>query len=204
MTMTQKQLQKKKEKKEKKKKNKSSSPKKVMQDAKIDQVVEKVQQFSAQFTNFGNTLHKEMKGSLSILLETLYRTGIISEQDIENTKAARAQLAEKKEKVVKEILEADMDSEEMIEVCKKHAEDPEVPVYERLSINPVKDLNLTPHEVFEIMRDQGYDLQQLAALGQKWGIPTKTMNQILSVFVQELKMEEQEAAKKEKVEEKVD
>jgi len=105
-----------------------------------------------------------------MLVETLDRKDILDWSDVNETEALYGAKEEKKQKKIKEILEQeDLSIEEYLEIIK---DDPSLPGYEKLSINPIKDLNLNPYEVGLYLKETNPDLTQeeYAELGKPWGM----------------------------------
>jgi hypothetical protein len=151
-------------------------------------LLKKVQEFTQKFSQSLGVVYKELNGSMSLLLETMYRSGIIKDEDIENTKQARLKREERRKEAIKKLLESDLDTEEKLHHL-SDLEKEDVPVYDRLIINPIKDLNLDPYEVFEVLKEDKMSLQEMANLGQKWGIPVETLEKILTGIHQQTKRE---------------
>jgi len=104
-----------------------------------------------------------------MLVETLDRKGILDWSDVNETEALYAQKETKKQDKVKVLLEQDLTLSECLEAVK---DDPDLPGYEKLDINPIKDLNQNPYEIGVFLREANPDLTQeeYLALGKSWSM----------------------------------
>jgi len=104
-----------------------------------------------------------------MLVETLDRKGILGWQDVNDTEGLYAKKEEKKQAKIKDLLEQDLTVDEALEVVK---DDPDLPGYEKLGINPIKDLNLNPYEVGIYLKELNPDLTQeeYLELGKPWNM----------------------------------
>jgi len=104
-----------------------------------------------------------------MLVETLDRKGILNWTDVNATEALYAAKETKKQDKIKILLEQDLSIPEYLEIVK---DDPDLPGYEKLSINPIKDLNLNPYEVGLYLREVYPDMSQeeYLELGKAWGM----------------------------------
>lgn len=188
MSTTERQKQKKLEKKKQKRKDKPSnnSVGQPTSGVTADAVLQKLQDFSQKVSTFATTINKEFNGSISLLLETMYRQGILTETDIEATKQARQAREVRRQEKIKEMLESELDTEEKLQEISR-LENEDIPVYDKLIINPVKELNLDPYEVFEILKDEDKTLQEMANLGTKWAIHKETLEKILIGIQKEMR-----------------
>jgi len=100
-----------------------------------------------------------------MLVETLDRKGILNWTDVNDTESLYAKKEEKKLERVKNLLEQDLSLPEIMEVIK---EDPKTPGYEKLDINPIKDLNVNPYELGIYLREVNPDLtrEEYSELGK--------------------------------------
>jgi len=104
-----------------------------------------------------------------MLVETLDRKGILDWSDVNDTEALYGEKEKKKIEKVKILLEQDLTIPECLEAVK---DDPDLPGYEKLGINPIKDLNLNPYEVGVYLREINPDMSQeeYLALGKPWSM----------------------------------
>ena len=104
-----------------------------------------------------------------MIVETLDRKNILNWEDVNQTEALYRQKEEKKKNKVKILLEEDLSVPECLEAI---IDDPELPGYEKLDINPIKDLNFNPYEIGMYLREIKPDLSQdeYLALGKKWSM----------------------------------
>jgi len=104
-----------------------------------------------------------------MLVETLDRKGILGWSDVNDTEALYAKKETKKQDKIKVLLEQDLTLVECLEAVK---DDPELPGYEKLDINPIKDLNQNPYEIGVYLREVNPDLTQeeYLALGKSWNM----------------------------------
>lgn len=106
---------------------------------------------------------------VNMLVETLDRRGIINWGDISRTEALYTLKEKKRQEEIKRILSLDIPIKEILDIIK---EIPEKLGYEKLEIDPIKDLNLNPYELGAYLREINPELSQegLMLLGKKWGM----------------------------------
>jgi len=104
-----------------------------------------------------------------MLVETLDIKGVLNWNDVNDTEALYGEKEKKKQTKIKNLLEQDLTVEEYLEIIK---EEPDLPGYKKLAINPIKDLNLNPFEVGIFLKETNPDLSQeeYASLGKTWGM----------------------------------
>jgi len=104
-----------------------------------------------------------------MLVETLDRKNILGWTDVNETESLYAQKETKKQEKVKVLLEQDLSLSEYLEAVK---EDPDLPGYEKLEINPIKDLNQNPYEIGIYLREVSPDLtqEQYLEMGKPWSM----------------------------------
>ena len=107
-----------------------------------------------------------------MLVETLDRKGILGWSDVNDTEGLYKEKANKKQEKVKLLLEQDLGILEALEAVK---DNPDLPGYEKLEIDPIKDLNLNPYEVGIHLKEVNPDLSQegYLELGKSWNITLK-------------------------------
>lgn len=104
-----------------------------------------------------------------MLVETLDRKGLLNWSDVNETEALYTEKESKKQDKIKILLEQDLSIPEYLEIIK---DDPDLPGYEKLGINPIKDLNLNPYEVGSYLREMYPDMTQeeYLELGKTWSM----------------------------------
>jgi len=104
-----------------------------------------------------------------MLVETLDRKGILDWSDVNDTEGLYKEKENKKQEKVKQLLEQDLSIPEALEAVK---DNPDLPGYEKLGINPIKDLNLNPYELGVYLREINPDLSQeeYLSLGKPWNM----------------------------------
>jgi hypothetical protein len=90
--------------------------------------------------------NKSLFKSVQIVRETLERKGFLTIDDIKDTENLYRVNIENRDKKIKEVLSSDMTDDEKIEMCLQDAETYK-PGYEKLNLNPVRDLNVAPNVV---------------------------------------------------------
>ncbi len=104
-----------------------------------------------------------------MLVETLDRKGLMNWSDVNDTEALYSLREKKKQEKIKNLLEQDLSLPEILESVK---EKEDIPGYEKLDINPIKDLNVNPYELGVYLRDVNPDLskEDYLSLGKSWGM----------------------------------
>lgn len=104
-----------------------------------------------------------------MLVETLDRKGILNWSDVNDTEGLYKEKENKKQEKVKLLLEQDLSIPEALEAVK---DNPDLPGYEKLAIDPIKDLNLNPYEVGIYLKEVNPDLSQAGylELGKSWNM----------------------------------
>ncbi len=108
---------------------------------------------------------KNLDQKFTLLVETLSRLGICSWKDLVDTENLFRQKEVVKQLRIKELLKESHTPREYLSLIK---EDPSLPGYQKLNIDPVKDLNLNPYEIAQIIRDDYPDktIEEHLSLGQ--------------------------------------
>lgn len=106
---------------------------------------------------------------VALLIETLVRKNILTQRDILETRELFQLRDRKRQDKIKEILSKDLTD---VEILSEIEEDPNLPNYEKLYIDPIKDLNLNPYAVGLILRDKYSHLpiNDILAIGRKWNL----------------------------------
>jgi len=104
-----------------------------------------------------------------MLVETLDRKGVLGWSDVNDTEALYGEKEKKKQDKIKVLLEQDLTLPECLAAIK---DNPKLPGYEKLDINPIKDLNVNPYELGIYLRDIYPDLSQekYLELGKTWSM----------------------------------
>jgi len=104
-----------------------------------------------------------------MIVETLDRKGILDWSDVNETEALYSQKEKKKQSRVKTLLEQDLTIPEYLEAI---VDNPDLPGYEKLGIDPIKDLNLNPFELGIHLREKNPELtkEQYLDLGKSWNM----------------------------------
>jgi len=104
-----------------------------------------------------------------MLMETLNRLGVVKWGDLKETEKLFREREERKKDKVSDLLSRDLDVDEYLEEIK---EEEDLPNYEKLKINPIKDLNLNPYEVGFALKEQHPNLtkEQYLVLGRVWDL----------------------------------
>ena len=104
-----------------------------------------------------------------LMMETLSRKGVFGLNDVRETENLFIERDKRRLSRIKELLVADLSPEELIDAIE---EDADLPSYERLSINPVQDLNLNPFEVGSIIKERNESLgeEDLLKKASLWGL----------------------------------
>ena len=112
---------------------------------------------------------KAIDNHIWMIVETLARKNILTWADVNETERLFVQKDENKKQKVKDILSKDLSIEEIL---KEIEEDPSLPAYSKLSINPVKDLNLNPFELANYLKEKHPDKSDddYLKLGKTWGL----------------------------------
>lgn len=97
---------------------------------------------------------KSVDLKFTLMMDTLTRIGVCSYKDVKDTEDLYRQRESLRDKRIKELLAEDHTTEEYLDLIK---EDVHTPGYARLKIHPVKDLNLNPFEIAQIIKDQHPD-----------------------------------------------
>ena len=92
-----------------------------------------------------------------MIVETLARKNVIQWAEVNETEQLYKLREEKRKIKVQELLAEDKTAYEYLEAIK---EDPHLPGYEKMNINPIKDLNLNPFEVGAILKEQSPGLEE--------------------------------------------
>lgn len=112
---------------------------------------------------------KLLDNHIWMMLETMQRKGVLGWSDVNETEALYLKRNQLKTEKVKELLQKELDTEEMLEEI---SEDPKLPGYEKLDINPIKDLNLNPYEVASCLKEANisFTAEQFLEMGKRWGL----------------------------------
>jgi len=104
-----------------------------------------------------------------MIVETLDRKGILNWADVNETEALYAKKESKKLDKVKKLLEQDLSIPEYLEAIK---DDPKAPGYEKLNIDPIKDLNINPFELGVFLREANPELstEEFLEMGKPWNM----------------------------------
>lgn len=109
---------------------------------------------------------------LWMVVETLADKDILNWSDVNKTQDRYTLREQKRKQKIQELLESDNTVEEILEEI---VEDPNLKNYDKLNINPIKELNLNPNEVAEHLLEKHPDFtkEQYMQLGSKWGLTDK-------------------------------
>lgn len=112
--------------------------------------------FETAVTDLNNILKytRNIEFKFNILLETVISKNLINFEDLKNTEKNFLQKPNIKLEAIKKILKQDLTIEETLIAIK---EDPSIPNYKRLNIDPVADLNINPFEIAQLIRDKNPD-----------------------------------------------
>lgn len=104
-----------------------------------------------------------------MLVETMNRKNILGWTDVNETEQLYLQKEQKKQAKIKDLLSQSLSVEEYLTAIK---DEPTVPGWERLDINPIKDLNLNPFEVALYLKDHHPDMtvDEVLAHYKVWGL----------------------------------
>jgi len=107
-----------------------------------------------------------------MLVETLSRKGVLNWDTVNETEKLYLKKEEDREKRVKELLEKTLSVKEYLNEIK---EDSSLPGYEKLSINPVKDLNLNPFEVGACLKEENptFTEEEFLTHYNSWGLASE-------------------------------
>lgn len=112
---------------------------------------------------------KSLEFKLSLITESLVRTGVMSFEDIKETQFLYSKKEENKNSKIKELLSQDLEISDILEII---TDTPETPGYLRLNIDPVKDLNVNPYELAQFLRDsaEGVSLDEVIKYSKRYGL----------------------------------
>lgn len=104
-----------------------------------------------------------------MLVETLSRKGMLGWADVNETEQLYLKKEERKQQKVKELLEQGLSTLEYLDAIKEGSD---VPGWERLDINPIRDLNLNPFEVAAVLREYHPEMavEEIQAHYKVWGL----------------------------------
>ena len=115
---------------------------------------------------------KNMIRSMQLLRETLDRKGVVTQTDLRETEQLYKANFERRQKVIKELLASDLSDVDKIERCLSEAAQAEgKPAYEKLSLSPIKDLNISPGVVNDYLIQKGYSGDSYKSVALQLGIP---------------------------------
>jgi hypothetical protein len=139
-----------------------------------DEQSKKIQSLIKDVHNIFN-YSKSVDQKVKILVETMNRLGIMGWDDIKDTENLYKDKLEKRKKVIKELLGKDYSVKEYLQAID---EDPKAPGYERMSIHPVKDLNLNPYEVGFYLKEffPNKSKEEYLKLGGPWDLNEKHLH----------------------------
>jgi hypothetical protein len=142
--------------------------KKNLKDISESYVEDLEKKFSTAISDLNNILKysKNIEFKFNILLETLISKNVVNFEDLKNTERNFLQKPNIKLEAIKKILKQDLTLEEILIAVK---EDPNIPNYKRLNIDPVADLNVNPFEIAQLIRDKnpGSSAEEHFNLGSK-------------------------------------
>ncbi|MDB4330184.1 hypothetical protein N9948_00455 [bacterium] len=109
---------------------------------------------------------KSVDDKFNLLINTMERLGFLSREDLKETELVYAMKEQTKLGKIKNLLQSDLTLRESLEAIK---ESPDLPQYQRLAIDPVRDLNLNPYEIVQLLRDDfpSQSKEELYELGSK-------------------------------------
>jgi len=112
---------------------------------------------------------KLLDNHIWMILETLERKEILGWSDVNVTEALYLKRNDLKKEKITELLQKEFTTDEFLEEIE---EDPKLPGYEKLGINPIKDLNLNPFEVASCLKEANPSLneKELLTLGKLWAM----------------------------------
>jgi len=108
---------------------------------------------------------KSVDFKFTLLMDTLDSLGVCKFEDLKNTQDLYSQRDQAKKIRIKDLLQKDLSLKDCLNEIK---EDPRLPSYQRLGIDPIKDLNINPFELAQLVRDEypsavGEDLVNIGA-----------------------------------------
>lgn len=95
-----------------------------------------------------------IESKFNLLIDTLTSKGICDWQDLANTEGLYRQKEVVKKMRIKQLLQENHSTREYLALI---IEDPKLPGYQKLGIDPVSDLNINPYELAQIIRDDYSD-----------------------------------------------
>lgn len=112
---------------------------------------------------------KNVENKLNLMMETMQRLNLCGWDDIKHTEELYRIKEVTKQKKVKELLEKD---HTLVEYIKAIQELEDIPNYEKLKINLVKDLNINPFEIAQYVKDENPEknVEQQYILGVTFGL----------------------------------
>ena len=135
----------------------------------IDRVLEDLQSIHEQIvkvTDFQRSLYS----SFQLMRETLERKGVISIADWKGTEDLYRAQKTLRDSKIKEILSSSMTDFDKVDVCMKEILEYKHG-YEKLNLNPVRDLNVPPPVVNEYLMTKHYQRQDYLRLADALGVP---------------------------------
>lgn len=135
----------------------------------MKELIEDLQRMNEQIVRVVE-FNKRLFQSLQILREACERKGVIVPSDIAEVEELYRQSFSKRQVVMKEVLSSSKSDQEKIELCLEEITTYK-PGYDKMNLNPVRDLNVSPAVVNDYLIENGFTGEQYKRYAIQLGVP---------------------------------